>query len=369
MTTPVPVARPAPALIALAITAVAVPLALAAGSTIPALPAPLVVVLALAAAGAAIGLMVLLAKRSRSAPGGRRVLRVTGLVALALSVVAALWAAAIALGHDPLPSLLGDVGSHARLLVVLLLIAVPSRTVGWLPLLGTLLCGSLAVVAAARAVGVPVVTALGVGDPLATSIWVPLTEELLKVMPAAIVALLALRNRVERPAALDIGVLGAASGAGFGIAENAAYGGVFSRGDTPFPFSFLVPTLQLAGRGDVFHVFAGHAVWTALLGLGLGFSVLYGRRHRFAWVAAPAAFLVVFAEHAIYNLAGAPPVLLVPVAGGMLSSVLLLAGFVVLAVGERRRPLGRAGLVSGLGVTSAVAQRTALAARQRRTDR
>lgn len=297
--------------------------------------------------------------RTRTA---RRVVQVGGLVVSGSAAVATV---VVALGSGP-----GEPGRFVLDLVaqgwtVLLLLAVaaPVRTLGWQPLLAVGLAGFVGLPAMARALGSPVVEARGVDDVVATSVWVPVTEEVVKVLPVLLVAALALRVRTGRPAALDLTLLGAVSGAGFALYENLQFGRATADPTAVPPLSLLVPSLDPVAAGYV----AGHQVWSALLAAGLGFGLLYRRRFRLAWTAIPVTFAVVVLEHGVLNASAPDGFLLALVAHGLLSPALLLLAVAALAVLERRpttRPPDRLAGVR-LRPWTVQAQRASLAHRQR----
>ena len=234
-----------------------------------------------------------------------------------------------------------DTGLHLVTIVILLVLSSPARTVGWRTLLGVGLASFLAVSALARAVGTPVAAVFGVYSDFFSSIYAPFTEEVLKTLPILLVLLPALRNSRRRPTAVDFALVGLASGTGFAIIENAEFGRVLSGAVTPLVV--IYPTMTHGTpflQGVILNV-AGHAVWTALIGLGMGFGLLYRRRFRFAWVAIPATFLLALLEHCVIN-AGDPPVFLETlVANGNATPVLLTLGVIVFAFIEAgvRHPL------------------------------
>lgn len=132
-----------------------------------------------------------------------------------------------------------------------------------------------------------------VGDVDVVSIRiVPWVEETLKLLP--VVALGALRRIESRTwGAVDVMLMAAASGAGFGVVEEA-----WLRSEYPWPDVALVPAVVTESVG---RVIAGHALWAALAGLGLGLALLVGERHRWAWLLAPAAFLWAVVDHRVTN--------------------------------------------------------------------
>ena len=348
-------------LIALAIGGIGLSIVAAIVGSLGILPTPLVIVVVLGAVTVTLRFALVLRARRSSVLSDVRVMNVVSLCGLGLSGLAAVTTLGIALeGGGPL-LLFEDLLLHAWSLALLLGAASPVRTLGWRAFAGVTSASLLASSALARAVGTPVVDALGMNNVLATSVWVPVSEELLKALPVAIIVLLAARSRVARPSVIDIALLGAFSGAGFTIFENAQFGRVWAAWDAASPFSLLFPSMGSGSGAGPWNAVAGHLVWTSLFCMGIGFGVLYFRRFRFAWIAIPASFLLVVLEHGISNA-----LLPVPL-GGVLSTLLLIGGFGVLVAFERLPLRGVSGLRAGILLTAETVdlRRSAFAASQR----
>jgi RsiW-degrading membrane proteinase PrsW (M82 family) len=234
-------------------------------------------------AGVTLALRVALsyAMKSASSPARTRVMNLVSTVGLSLSAVVAI----AVLPH--ITSLAGfgafraDMCAQLWTLAILTALAGPVRTLGWRALLGVGLTGFLALTGLARLVGRPVVVALGRSSLLATAVWVPVTEEIVKVIPLAVVIVLALRRPALRPSALDLMLIAAWTGAGFALYENAVLGrGGFHLGAVPL-LSLFFPS-ETEGRAVGWTVVqTGHLVHTGLVGLGVGFALLYRKRvHR-----------------------------------------------------------------------------------------
>ena len=221
-----------------------------------------------------------------------------GLIVATLSALAALPRLTKAAGLG-LFSL--DVAAQLWTVGLLFAAAGPARTLGWRALLGAFLVGFLGLMGLARLVGRPVILALGTNSLVAGALWVPITEELCKLVPLAFVLFFALRRSNARPSLLDVVLVTACAAAGFAISENASYGrGVFSLSAAPF-VSWLSPA---ANKGSAFGwtmVQTGHLVHSALLALGIGFVVLYRGRLPRAWIIPVVAVSAVLVEHCSQN--------------------------------------------------------------------
>ncbi|MBR8740587.1 PrsW family glutamic-type intramembrane protease [Nocardiopsis sp. MG754419] len=124
-------------------------------------------------------------------------------------------------------------------------------------------------------------------------------EEAAKLTPLLLFALLA-RRRVRRLAAVDFLLLGAASGAGFQLAER-----LFTEVSVPdtAPSGLFLPggsTIAAPG-GEVLATFSGHAVVTGLIGAALGLAIVGRRYGRWTWLLPVLATALVYLEHLRFN--------------------------------------------------------------------
>lgn len=366
------VARNDRLLIVLGIVSMVLTVGLAVADALHLLPGGIGVLLVIAAATIGIRSLFALRARQSSALSKPAVMNVVALVLLAVSVVTAGADVAVALQGHPVTNFLGDILEHGWSLLLLMVIAIPARTMGWKSILGIVLTGLLAVSSLALFVGSPVVNSVTAYNQFAVAFYVPLTEELLKAAPIALFAILAARNRDSRPAALDFGLLGFACGMGFALIEDAAFGRVAGAWDSAPPLSTIFPSMHItAGLVSQGEVVAGHAVWSGFIGLGIGFGVLYWRRFRFAWIAILVTALLSIVEHAIGNADLPPAALAVLTLHGTIVAILFPLGMIAAAIFEHR-PLKRIGdLRAGLLLTPASLemQREHLAALQRRRPR
>jgi RsiW-degrading membrane proteinase PrsW (M82 family) len=303
-------------------------------------PSALIVIVA-----AAIGLKVALsyAAKAASSAARARVMTLVSTFALAISgltLLASLPRITKAGGMHPL---VVDLIAQLWTLAILWIVAGPVRTIGWRAFVGAGLTGFLGTTALARLVGRPLVEKLGVSSVLAISLWVPFTEELFKMLPVMLVLALALRRTTTRPSVLDLTMIGAWSGAGFSLYENAAFGrGVFSLSASPFPSLFFPSTLKATALGWTMSQ-ASHLVHTAVIALGVAFALTYGRRMRRTWVIPVVAIAATLAEHCSQNaiVSGQLSGIFVKAAliltlGGRLTSLMLIGGVACVLVLECR---------------------------------
>lgn len=124
---------------------------------------------------------------------------------------------------------------------------------------------------------------------------IPLLEETLKVLPLLFVV--AMTARVKRGmSAMDCAIMGAAAGGGFALYEDMLWGRMFSSGFEGW--GMLFPSMV---QDPV--VAAGHMVWSASVGLGIGVLVAH-RRHRWAWALGPVLIAVPVLDHMSINYRG-----------------------------------------------------------------
>jgi hypothetical protein len=285
--------------------------------------------------GISVGLRVAwsFAAKAASSPSRAKTMRLISNVGLGISGLSVLASLPRITQGAGVQTFLIDALAQAWTLGILTVATGPVRTLGWRAFAGAALTGFLAVTALARFVGVPVLASLGISNVLGSAIWVPITEELFKMIPVAIVVMLALRRSDSRPSALDVMLLGACTGAGFALYENAALArGSFSLFTNPL-VSLFFPS---SGRGEAFYwplAQTGHLVHTALIALATAFYAFYGRKLRRSWAVPLVAIASVLLEHCSQNaiVAGGVDevvgkILLVLTLGGYLTMLLLIAG-------------------------------------------
>ncbi len=295
--------------------------------------------------GSAIALKVAFSyvAKAASAPSRARVLMIVSNVGLGISAVTILAALPHLTHTGGFEKFATDLVAQLWGLTVLMVIAGSVRTLNWRAFVGAGTTGFLAVTALATLLGSPVVGALGRSSLLAVSVWVPLTEELCKMIPVAFVVIVALKRTTVRPSALDVMLLGAWTGAGFGLYENATFGrGSFDLSTVPV-ISLIFPSETSSTVAGSTMVHGGHLIFSALLALGIGLTFLYRNRFKRPELVLLAVVLVALLEHASNNalaLAHSDNALLdIALAltlGGFASSLLLIAGIAYAFYIERR---------------------------------
>jgi RsiW-degrading membrane proteinase PrsW (M82 family) len=169
--------------------------------------------------------------------------------------------------------LLRVAGYHWYALAWLLVVSVTLRAVRLQRVLAAWLFGFAGAAVLVHLLWSPLAELLSV-DEDGVNVWlVPPLEELVKLLPVALVVGLGAR-RLAQPGMVDTLILGYAVGAGYNFHEDALWGRSTSSGFEA-PWGLLFPSFFQPG-GDVLIV--GHAAWTALAALGLGLLVLHRRR-------------------------------------------------------------------------------------------
>ena len=256
----------------------------------------------------------------------------------------------------------GNVAQYGWTIALLALVFAWTRTIGVRALTGAALGGFFGVSSLAVLIGKPFVDRLGADSVFVMTVFAPVSEELLKLMPVALFLLLAMRSRQFRPSIADVVLFGTTVACGMSIYENILYmrgtdGGWLAN----LPFSPALPFLHMQGRMLV----GGHVVYTALTSLGLAVTVIYGSRVRLARYALPVTLAVAIFEHMTVDrlvLIGSDDLglfarlsLLVTLYG-YLSTFLLVAGVAAVAVFERRvLQRGGAALPASLTVRDIIA--------------
>jgi RsiW-degrading membrane proteinase PrsW (M82 family) len=121
------------------------------------------------------------------------------------------------------------------------------------------------------------------------NVFTPFLEESLKFAPVLFFLWRQRRARLWSMGASDILLLAAASGAGFGLVEDAFIQHHFGLWR---PVSWL-PTTAILGTG----LTVGHQTWTALAGIALGLALLWRPRKPFVYLLGASGFLWSMLDH------------------------------------------------------------------------
>jgi RsiW-degrading membrane proteinase PrsW (M82 family) len=326
----------------------------------------------------AIGLRIFVkyAGKSASSAHRARISRFVALAGLAVSVLTVCTSLPVLLRGGGSDHFVANVFAHLWTIVILIAVVGTARTLNWMTLIGMGLTGFLAVTGIAFAVDRPVVQALGDNSAFATAFYVPLTEELLKALPALLILIFAARRHQTRPSAIEMALVGAVIGAGFALYEDTQYHrGGFNFGAMPLLSLFNPTAVNDSSSLSITYVNAGHMINTTLIVFGLAIGLLYRRQYRWAKFAIVLTFADVLIEHCAQNYAALVAadqgntalfnLMRVLTLWGWLSTLLLIGGIVLVARQERRATTnGRAlkdRLVSAFWLKPASAQFAAAA--------
>lgn len=266
------------------------------------------------------------------------------LAALALALLSFLWLWPSLIEVGGAAPVLRNLALHAYVLVWLAVVTVGVRTVGAREILTAFLLGVFLVPTIVFGLIWPVLTWLDPSGQALAVWWVPPLEESALLAVIGLQAWRLTRSPGRRPAALDLVVLGFATGGGYAVHEDALYGrllaswteGTFS-GGFGGPYTWLFPTFatDLPGGVDVVVYHGGSA---AFLGLALGVALLLRRRFPAAVWLVPGFWVYAVLTHAVGNQLnyGTSPLAWLLVDGHGVP-VLLLLGLLALLVLEHLR--------------------------------
>ena len=236
---------------------------------------------------------------------------VLGGVGLALALVVFLFQLPFFL-RAGFSTLAEGLAQHVYVLVFLLLLTARTRTVSLRTLVVFWLIGVFPATAVAILAGNLMAMMFELNSHIVHDLWVPATEELIKVLPVVLYFWVLARRDLWQPAISDGLLLAFAVGAGFSFHEDMMQSIVSGGGwGMDLPWSLLLPTIEVY-QGTT--IILGHAGWTALIGLALGLAFLF-REQRWAWIVLIVASLLVVLDHGSLNWIGslgrdAPPLLI-----------------------------------------------------------
>lgn len=172
----------------------------------------------------------------------------------------------------------------------------------------------------------PLERLVGTGN-IQTAVWVPIVEEVVKMVPLLLWATL-MKPKHRQGTLSDFWILGFAIGAGFSFHEDALYNRLVASGFGDGLTGTLFP-IFLTGSQFV----VTHAGWAALAGVGVGVFVVY-RSRPWAWPVGAVLLAAVILDHSAVNWRGGGAELMRSVmADGRVASGLLVLS-VVLVVGH-----------------------------------
>jgi hypothetical protein len=124
---------------------------------------------------------------------------------------------------------------------------------------------------------------------------VPAAEQVLMLIPAAAVLWKGRKSWVWSLGVTDVFLLAAASGLGFEMVENAYIRAAGHWGSPVIPW--LPLSLESGDRIRGLHLFNGHAIWSSLAGITLGFGLLLRFRGPAIWLMAASGFVWGLFDH------------------------------------------------------------------------
>jgi hypothetical protein len=129
----------------------------------------------------------------------------------------------------------------------------------------------------------------------------PAIEEVLKALPVLLVAYVFAERR--RLTIADYTILAFATGLGFSFTESNF--GVVASGNVPTSAHWWLPTVGGPfGITGSMHWTAGHAIWTGVVGLGVGLGIRLWPRSTLRFVPAAVGLALALFEHAVHNWKG-----------------------------------------------------------------
>ena len=225
--------------------------------------------------------------------------------------------------------LITDLVAHSYVLIWMMLASTMVRTVGVRQVMTLFLSGFFLSTGVAILLTGPLLDLFGSND-LTVALWVPLIEELTKMIPLVLFLWAYHRRRGQAHGISDVVILGFAVGAGMAMHEDIFYGRAIVSGDGSIlgaftdPLGALLPTLY-SGPGILT---TGHSGWGAAIGLGLAVASIYFRKRILALCFAVAGLLIAVVDHASLNMRGVLEPLVVALSvNHALPIVLLILGF------------------------------------------
>jgi len=132
------------------------------------------------------------------------------------------------------------------------------------------------------------------GNAVSRNLFTPFFEESMKLAPVVVYLWRQRSARLRSTGASDVMLLAAASGAGFGLVEDAF---IQHHYGLWHPVSWL-PTTAILGGG----LTVGHQTWTALAGVTLGLALLWRPRRPLGYLLGASGFLWSMLDHFRNNI-------------------------------------------------------------------
>lgn len=201
--------------------------------------------------------------------------------------------------------LMADIVAQSYVLIWMLALTVMVRTAGIRQVMTMFLSGFFLATTVAALLTRPLVGRFGIND-LTVAGWVPVVEELCKVIPLALMLWAYHRRRGQSHGVSELMVMGFAIGAGMAVHEDILYGRTKVSVDGTVLGSFseswgaVFPTFYTGAANPM----TGHSGWGAIIGLGLALASIYRRRKVLAGCFAVAGVLLAVVDHSASNMRG-----------------------------------------------------------------
>ena len=130
-------------------------------------------------------------------------------------------------------------------------------------------------------------------DAVSTQFFIPMVEELVKLAPVVFIAWRQRKTRLWTMGASDFLLMGAASGAGFGLVEEAHIRILLG---TPLPLAWF-PISRINGVT----LTVGHGMWTALAAATVGLALLWRPRRPIVYLLGASGVLWTWFDHSHHN--------------------------------------------------------------------
>lgn len=235
----------------------------------------------------------------------RRPLEALPMLGFLIAIASFVAVAFPAFGRGSGKEMMADLVAQSYVLIWMLVATLVVRTVGIRQVMTMFLSGFFLATTVSLLLGRPVIDRFGMSDAT-VALWVPIVEELAKIIPLILMLWAYSRRRGQAHGVSELMVMGFAIGSGMAAHEDIMYGrtkvsvdgSVF--GSFTEPWGAIFPTFYTGGGGVV----TGHSGWGAVIGLGLALASVYHRRRILAACFATGGVLVAIIDHAASNMRG-----------------------------------------------------------------